>query len=437
LPDGDTDFFKSREQFYFSEAALIMTVSSKKMLSWDVSAGDDPAQAVACAVLLCLTILAAVLIFASRGSHPGIDFSCFWGAGTMALEGHAATAYDWPQLRQLLIQMQPITHATYSYDQTPVPFFYPPVFFLVLAPLALLPFWIAFGVWSAAKLICWLLVVHAIRPRSAAMLLALAAPPVFFDFIAGQSALLAASLLGGILLTLDRRPLLSGVLLALLIFKPQYGVLLPFVLIATGRWRVVITASLVAPALILLTGVIFGWDTFTGFREAATFAATQFHLSGALPWYKLQSNYGLFRSAGLGYGPAMSLHIAIASACAIWVLIMWRRHVSFAVQAASLLAATPLISPYFAIYDMPILAIALVFLMNANMDEGIAPRSNRVVFRIGVAIVFLLGYAFPLVLWPVGLFMCASVIAIILMRYRYRAASEASPGAPLREPASV
>ncbi len=413
-----------------------MTGSSKKMLNWDVSAGDDPALAVACAILLALTLLAAAL-FVSGSSRPGIDFSCFWGAGKMALEGHAATAYDWQQLRQLLIQLQPITHAPYSYDQTPVPFFYPPVFFLVLAPLALLPFWIAFGVWSAAKLLCWLLVVHAIRPRSAAMLLALAAPPVFFDFIAGQSALLAASLLGGILLTLDRRPLLSGFLLALLIFKPQYGVLLPFVLIATKRWSVFFTASLVAPALILVTGVIFGWDTFKGFHEAATFAATQFHLSGALPWYKLQSNYGLFRSAGLGYGPAMSLHIAIASACAIWVLIMWRRRVSFAVQAASLLAATPLISPYFAIYDMPILAIALVFLMNANMDEGIAPGSNRGVFRIGVGIVFILGYAFPLVLWPVGPFMCASVIAIILMRYRYRAASAASPAAPLRKPASV
>ncbi|TWC05525.1 uncharacterized protein DUF2029 [Bradyrhizobium macuxiense] len=437
MPDGDTDFSKSREQFYFSEAAVIMTGSSKKMLSWDASAGDDPAQAVACAVLLCLTILAAVMVFVSGGSHPGIDFSCFWGAGTMALKGHAATAYDWQQLRELLIQMQPITHATYPYDRMPVPFFYPPVFFLVLAPLALLPFWIAFWVWSAAKLLCWLLVVHAIRPRSAAMLLALAAPPVFFDFIAGQSALLAASLLGGILLTLDRRPLLSGFLLALLIFKPQYGVLLPFVLIATKRWRVVVTASLVAPTLILLTGIIFGWDTFKGFREAATYAATQFHLSGALPWYKLQSNYGLFRFAGLDYGSAMSLHVAIASACAIWVLIMWRRRISFSVQAASLLAATPLVSPYFAIYDMPILAIALVFLMNASTDERIAPRSNRRVFRIGVGIVFVLGYVFPLVLWPVGPFMCATVIAVILMSYRQRTASETATGVPLREPASV
>ncbi|MCC8961736.1 DUF2029 domain-containing protein [Bradyrhizobium sp. Pear76] len=391
----------------------------RQLLDWDVSAGDDPAQALACAVLLGMTIVAAVLMFVSGGSNAGIDFSCFWGAGTMALEGHAATAYDWQQLhQQLALRMQPMDHAPYPYDEIPVPFFYPPVFFLVVAPLALLPFPIAFAVWIAAKLLCWILVVHAIRPRSAALLLALAAPPVFYDFIAGQSSLLAASLLGGVLLTLDRRPLLSGFLLGLLIFKPQYGVLLPFVLIATKRWSVFITASLVVPALLLISGIIFGWDTFEGFRAAATFATTQFHLSGALPWPKLQSVYGLLRYAGFGYGLAMTLHVATALAAAVWVLIIWRRKVSFSVQAASLLAVTPLISPYFAIYDMPILAIALVFLMNATMDDQISPPSNRRTFRIGVSVIFVLGYAFPFVFVPVGPFMCAAVIVIILMRYR-------------------
>lgn len=193
----------------------------KQMLDRDVSRGDDPVQTFTCAILLGMTILASVLIFVSSGGRPGIDFSCFWGAGAMALKGHAASAYDWEQLhRQLVLQIQPMNYAPYPYDQMPVPFFYPPVFFLVVAPLALLPLLVAFWVWSATKLLCWLLVVHAIRPRSAALLLALAAPPVFYDFIAGQSSLLAASLLGGILLTLDRRPLLSGFLLALLIFKP-------------------------------------------------------------------------------------------------------------------------------------------------------------------------------------------------------------------------
>ena len=394
-------------------------------MTWAISHtdGEDRAQAIACLILLSMTMLALALMFISGAGHPGIDFSCFWAAGSLALKDHAATAYDWGQLRPMLDQMQPADHAPYSYDQMPVPFFYPPVFFLVLAPLALLPFTAAFWIWSAAKLTCWLCVVCSIRPRSGALLLALAAPPVVYDFLAGQSSLLAAALLGGALVLLDRRPIMSGLLIALLIFKPQYGVLLPLVLIATARWSVVITASLMSAALLLLSGIIFGWDTFTGFREAATFATTQFHLTGALPWYKLQSIYGLVRLAGFGYGLAMLLQIVIASACAVWVLIMWRRNVGFAVKAACLLAATPLISPYFAIYDMQILVVALVFLMS---DERITSSSRRS-FRLGVSIIFVLGYAFPVALVPVGPFMCATLIVVIWIRLRQLDASGTIP----------
>lgn len=395
-------------------------------MTWVASHKDDEdrAQAIACLILLSITILALVLMLVSGAGHPGIDFSCFWAAGSMALKGHAATAYDWVQLRQMLIQMQPADHAPYSYDQMPVPFFYPPVFFLVLAPLALLPFTAAFWIWSAAKLSCWLFVVYSIRPRSGALLLALAAPPVLYDFLAGQSSLLAAALLGGVLVLLDRRPIISGFFIGLLLFKPQYGVLLPLVLIATGRWRVVMIASLVAAALLLLSGTIFGWDTFTGFREAATFATTQFHLTGALPWYKLQSIYGLVRFAGFGYGLAMSLQVFVASAAAAWVLIIWRRNVSFTIKAASLLAATPLISPYFAIYDMQILVIALVFLMGA---DGVTSPSKQRSFRSAVSIIFVLGYAFPIALVPVGPFMCATLIAVIWVRLRQVDASGTIP----------
>lgn len=378
-------------------------------------AGDDPAQAIACALLIAFAVLPFV---SGNGEGPGFDFSCFWGAGTLALDGHAAAAYDWEQLhQQLLLRMPPIDQLRYPYDQIPLPFFYPPVFLLVLAPLALLPFPTAFWVWSAAKLSCWLLVFYAIRPRPGALLLALATPPVFYDVFHGQTGLLASALLGGILLTLDRRPLLSGFLIALLVFKPQFGVLLPFVLIATRRWNVIISAALATLALMLLTGASFGWDTFKAFVEGATTVSTRLQAGGGVAWYNLSSVYGLLRVAGLGYGLAWSLHMAVAAAALVWVVVLWRRNVSFALQAASLLAATPLMSPYFVIYDLPILAMALVFLMKADLDQG-SPAANRRAIRIGLSVIVVLGYAFPFVLVPVGPFMCATVIAIIWMKCR-------------------
>ncbi|PAY04333.1 hypothetical protein CK489_34390 [Bradyrhizobium sp. UFLA03-84] len=377
-------------------------------------AEDDPALAIACVLLIAI----AVLLFSGNVEGAGNDFSCFWGAGTMAVDGHAAAAYDWDQLhKQLVLRMPAINQLRYPYDQFPLPFFYPPVFFLVLAPFALLPFPIAFLAWSGAKLSCWLLVIYAIRPRPSALLLALATPPVFYDMFHGQSALLASALLGAILLTLDKRPFLSGILIALLIFKPQFGVLIPFVLIATGRWNVIITAALTILALVLLTGVSFGWDTFKAFGEGATTVSARLQAGGGVAWFNLSSVYGLLRVAGLGYGLAWSLHMAIASAVLVWVVLIWRRNVSFALQAASLLAATPLMSPYFLIYDLPMLAMALVFLMKADLDQG-SLVGNRRAIRIGLGVIVVLGYAFPFVLVPVGPFMCATVIAIIWVKCR-------------------
>ena len=37
---------------------------------------------------------------------------------------------------------------------------------------------------------------------------------------------------------IDRRPWLAGVLIGCLAYKPQFGLLIPLVLVASGRWRV-------------------------------------------------------------------------------------------------------------------------------------------------------------------------------------------------------
>ncbi|WLA51363.1 hypothetical protein QIH80_15085 [Bradyrhizobium elkanii] len=114
----------------------------------------------------------------------------------------------------------------------------------------------------------------------------------------------------------------------------------------------------------------------------------------------------------------MALHVTVAAAAALWMLIIWRRNVSFAVKAASLLVATLLVSPYFAIYDTALLALALIFLMNAPVAEHGSLLSNRSELRIGFGVLVLAGFTYPVALVPVGPFMCATLIAMIWMRCR-------------------
>src|SRR5690348_8647326 len=107
---------------------------------------------VVAAMMLAGTVIAlGYLFFTAKGTvdsfgRPvGTDFSSFWTAGRMALDGHAAFAYDWKA--HWAVQMR--THGVDLF----YPWSYPPVFLLVTASLALLPYLPAFLLWQGASLI--------------------------------------------------------------------------------------------------------------------------------------------------------------------------------------------------------------------------------------------------------------------------------------------
>ena len=86
----------------------------------------------------------------------------------------------------------------------------------------------------------WYAFYRALRlamPGQGALLLALAAPAVFINAVGGQNSTWTAALFGSGLSLLERRPLLAGGLLGLLIYKPQLGLLIPVALLAGRHWR--------------------------------------------------------------------------------------------------------------------------------------------------------------------------------------------------------
>ncbi len=58
-------------------------------------------------------------------------------------------------------------------------------------------------------------------------MIASAFPAVFINIGHGQNGFLTAALLGGALHWLDRKPWLAGILIGMLAYKPQFGVLIP------------------------------------------------------------------------------------------------------------------------------------------------------------------------------------------------------------------
>ena len=191
------------------------------------------------------------------------DFVSFYAAGELANAGTPEAAYLQPEH---FAAEQRASEPGVSY----VFFFYPPVFLLLCAPFARLPYLPAFLLFEGSSLIFCLFAVKRILAEKgwAWLLPVLAFPAIFINLGLGQNAFLTAALFGGGTLLVDRRPFLAGVLFGALCYKPHLGLLIPVALLAAGRWRSIAGAAGSAATLIALSAVIFGWRTWHEFLKA-------------------------------------------------------------------------------------------------------------------------------------------------------------------------
>src|SRR5258707_15512486 len=78
----------------------------------------------------------------------------------------------------------------------------------------------------------------------------------------------AAAPIGGTLYLIPIRPVLAGICLGLLAYKPQFGLLFPIALIAAGHWRVFASAGMTAIAMYVLSWLAFGTERCLAFFHA-------------------------------------------------------------------------------------------------------------------------------------------------------------------------
>lgn len=333
--------------------------------------------------LVALMVLAAALIgvvfvvatsdgFNDRFGRPlGTDFSNVYAAGTYVLEGDAATPFD-PELqyrREGLI-FGPET-----------PFFgwhYPPFFLGLAAVLALMPYWLALLVWQGATLALYLWAMRGILGSACGkdplwVVLALAFPAVFINLGHGHNGFLTAALVAGALIELDRRPWLSGILIGLLAYKPQFGLLIPLVLAVSARWRVFFAAAATVAVLALAVTLAFGADVWTAFLASTKFTRTVVLEQGDTGWHKIQSVFSIVRMWGGGIDLAYALQGAVTIAVAGALAWLWRSSAAFPLKAAALLIGTVLATPYVLDYDLMLLAPAIAFLAADGASRGFSP----------------------------------------------------------------
>lgn len=304
--------------------------------------------------------LAAMILLSSGkldyADRPlGTDFISFYAAGSLALEGNAAAAYD---LKQILVAEEAVIGSKFNGYYS---FSYPPTFLLLLAPLAGLPYFLALIVWQGMSLGFYVAMICKIAGEQKAILLALAFPAVFITLTHGQNALLTTGLLCGGLHYLDRRPWLAGILIGLLTFKPHLGILIPIILILSWRWRVFLSAALTTLLISCLSLVIFGEHTWQAFLNSTSFVTQVLH-EGLMPLYKMQSLFTSLRLNGASLPVAYGIHGALAVAVAVAVIFVWRQNCSPEIRNAGLVTGTLMMTPYIFDYDLTLLAIPIACL---------------------------------------------------------------------------
>jgi glycosyl transferase family 87 len=297
---------------------------------------------------------------------PQYDFSFFWAAGRLALAGKAVAAYDWKTLDDLM------STALGRSEWYAGPFFYPPIYLLLLAPFALFPYAVAAALWLAFTLAAYLAGIGRILKGWTAIIAALAAPTVLFNLLIGQNGLLAAGLFGGALAILDEHPVGAGVLIGCLACKPQFGLIFPVLLAVTGRWRSFAAAAATVLALAAIAAAAFGWSIFGAFAGNMPIASDAFFRHGehALDWDHLASVYGTMRLLGAGAATAWSVHIALALAAIAATCWIALRRPSIPLVGASAALAAVIITPYSGLNDLAILTVAMAFLVEDGLERG-------------------------------------------------------------------
>jgi arabinofuranan 3-O-arabinosyltransferase len=345
-------------------------------------------------------------IYDKAGLGIPTDFVNVWAAGKLVLDGHPALAYDWDIERT--IELAVLRQDFIGYFA----WHYPPPFLFVAGLLAQFPYSVAFIGWVVTSFVPYLAVMRAIIGRAAlGLMLAISIPMVVSNSLVGQNGFLTASLVGGTLLLLPTRPVLSGICLGLLTYKPQYGFLFPIVLIVTAEWTVFFSAAVTAIALAFVSWLAFGTDSWLAFFHWMPRFSQAFLVEGKAPWWKLQSLFAMVRYLGGSEQLAWAFQWILTAAVATTLVAMWRSKARYSLKAAALAAGTLLTTPYLFMYDMIVLAIALAFLIRTALARGFLPYESP---ALAVALALMMSFIF--LGYPVGLVTTLIVGGLILRR---------------------
>ena len=281
------------------------------------------------------------------------DFRLAYGAATVGIKNGYHHLYD------LAAQTAAIEGLGAGFNRQP--FISPPPLAWLVTPLLLLPFAAALVIWTllllAALTWTWYLLAPPgkwVRPAHLALFIGVF--PVAFGVMVGQpGAWVAAAVATAWWLMSKDRHVWAGLVLSLIVLKPQLALLVPACLLVSGHART-FGAWLVAALLLGLAALaLLGPDGLTQYREVL--AETQ------TPAWDITRRYSI--SGPLGLGPVLTVTQVIV--VGLTLLASWRhRGEGPEIPMVAGIVGSLLFTPYLGFQDFVMLIVAGWLLLRAG-----------------------------------------------------------------------
>ncbi|MDD1778318.1 MAG: DUF2029 domain-containing protein [Candidatus Helarchaeota archaeon] len=336
--------------------------------------------------LLTISYLAAITVGLFKSSNSlydqpiGGDFTTYWASSHMILSGHILDIYDKEKLHQ-------VHKGVTGQDKFFAIMSYPPTYFLLIGPLAFLPYLPSLALWIGSTLLLFLFVLRRIAPHPLTIWASLAFPGIFGNFVNGNNGFLSGIFLGTGLLLMKLFPFIGGLFLGLLIYKPHLAVLIPFALIAGRCWRALLGMMTSGIAFIMMSIMIFGIKPWLSFFKNIPFAFEALE-TRSLPLHEIPSVFGELLLIGIDPLHARNIHIITALIAVIITVWIWWNRTHYQLRASALAIGCLLLSPHICSHDLAILALPLAWMgFQLYTDRG-SRKEQAVLVLIWLAPLF-------------------------------------------------
>ena len=329
------------------------------------------AQAVVLAVCLwgvCAIDFATPGLFDRAGNIKFQDFLPLYVSARMVAQGRAREIYDERVVAaeefQIIGRQSPVR----------LPNLYGPQVALLFDPLSRFSFPLAARIWVAVSLLIYCGCAYAVLKMCPSLssystivvIAALAYPPLFHFFVRGQiSALVLACFSAALLAFRSDRNWLAGIALGLLVFKPQFLIAVPLVLLLSRSWIPFASMAASASAQLVLMWAYFGSPVMRAYFAALwslprRIGSVELNLA-PIQMHSLRSFWSLMIP-----WPTAALVLYVASSIAVVSIAAatWKSSSPLALRFAALTLAAVLVNPHLFVYDLLALAPALLLLVD-------------------------------------------------------------------------